>query len=53
MRTRPFASQFAGGVLLAFLMMLPHSGARATNLALGVVGPGSGPGNGTTPRSGP
>jgi hypothetical protein len=45
MRTRQSALQFAGGVLLAFLMMLPHSGARATNLALGVVGLGNGPGN--------
>jgi hypothetical protein len=45
MRTRQFALQFAGGVLLAFLMMLPHGGARATNLALGVVGLGNGPSN--------
>ena len=45
MRARPFALQFAGGVLLAFLMMLPHSGARAANLALGIVGLGHGPGN--------
>ena len=43
MHTRQFALRFAGGVLLAFLMMLPHSGARATSLALGVVGPGNDP----------